>query len=292
MKTQNKILLLTFFILSFFLFSCQPEPRETVTKGKLKCLVDESLYQMVSVIKDTFMAKYPDAKIELQKVKAREGIVKMLNGEETIFVSSRAFNDEEKNFFDKTKSQIKVIKICYDALTIIVDSNHVLNRITTTELKQLLLGNSKQYRIYIPDQSSGIFENLKFDLTNKQKPIGAYVVKDEEEVVQKVLKDKNSIGIVGLNVANNSKKIKILRVGTDERSATGGVYYEPAAGYLANGDYPLIRTCFVLLNEIGILVGSGFTTYIASYDGQKIILSCGLGPATVPIKYKQITRLR
>ncbi len=278
-------------IILFVFFGCQEPPKETATKGNLKCLVDESLYPMVSAIKDSFSLKYPETKIELVKVKAKEGIVKMLNGEETMFISSRALTEDEVNFYDKTKSQVKIIKFCYDALTAVVDSNHKLNRITTTELKQLLLGNSKQYRIYIPDQNSGIFENLKMDLTDKQNPKGAYIVKNEEEVVKRVKKDKNSIGLVGLNVANNSK-LKILRIGTDERSATGGVYYEPAAGYLANGEYPLIRACFILLNEIGVYVGSGFTSYITSSEGQKIVLSYGLGPATVPIKYKQIVRMR
>ncbi|MBI5807758.1 MAG: substrate-binding domain-containing protein [Ignavibacteriales bacterium] len=291
MNSHFKILIV--IIISVFLLqSCEQQPKESATRGNLKCLVDESLFPMISSIKDSFSAKYPEAKIQLEKVKAREGIVKMLNGEETMFISSRALTDDEKNFYDKTKSQVKVIKFCYDALTVIVDSNHALNRITTTELKQLLLGNSKQYRIYIPDQNSGIFENLKVDLTDKQNPKGAFIVKTEEEVVNNVLKNKNSIGIVGLNVANSHKKIKILRIGTDERSATGGIYYEPAAGYLSNGEYPLVRTCFVLLNEIGLYVGSGFTSYITSTEGQKIVLSYGLGPATVPIKYKQIMRLR
>ncbi|MCX7874543.1 MAG: substrate-binding domain-containing protein [Melioribacteraceae bacterium] len=280
-----------FIILTLLVVSCQEAPKETATRGKVKCLVDESLFTMISAIKDTFSLKYPAAKIELEKVKAKEGMVKMLNGEETMFISSRGLTEDESNFFEKTKSSVKVIKFCYDALTVVVDSSHKLNRITTTELKQLLLGNSKQYRIYIPDQNSGIFDNLKIDLTDKQNPKGAYIVKNEEEVVEKVRKDKNSIGIVGLNIANQSK-LKILRIGTDERSATGGVYYEPAAGYLSNGEYPLIRTCYILLNEIGVYVGSGFTSYITSTEGQKIVLSYGLGPATVPIKYKQIVRMR
>lgn len=290
---NNNLFKILFIIVFIFLFqSCEEQPKESATRGNLKCLVDESLYPLISAIKDSFSVKYPDAKIQLEKVKAREGIVKMLNGEETMFISSRALTDDEKDFYDKTKSQVKVIKFCYDAITAIVDSNNTLNRITTTELKQLLLGNSKQYRIYIPDQNSGIFENLKVDLTDKQYPKGAFIVKTEEEVVKNVLKNKNSIGLIGLNVVNSYRGIKILRIGTDERSATGGIYYEPAAGYLSNGEYPLIRTCFILLNEIGLYVGSGFTSFITSTEGQKIVLSYGLGPATVPIKYKQIMRLR
>ena len=292
MKTLNKIfpILLPIIFISFF--SCIQERDETPTKGKLKCLVDESVFPLVETLRDSFQVKYPGAKIELQKVKAREGMVSMLNGETVMFISSRGFTDDENKFFIKTKSQTNTIKMCFDAITVIVDTNNTLSEITTAELKQLLNGESKQYKVYIPDQNSGMFENLKNSLLDNNNPKGAYVVADEEDVIKKVLKDKKSIGLVGLNMAKTHKGLKIVKIGTDERSMVGGFYYEPIPGYLSNGDYPLIRTCYIFLNEIGILVGNGFATFITSYVGQKIVLEHGLGPATVPIKYKQTMRLR
>lgn len=272
--------------------ACGPDPRETATSGSIKCYADESLYSMVVEQRDTFVSIYPASKIEVKKVKAREGIVKILNGEIQMFISSRGVTDEENKFIQRTKSEVKVIKVCYDGLTVIVDTNHSAARMTTTQLKQLLLGESKQYRVFIPDQNSGIFENLKVELLENQKPKGAFVVKNEEDVVKSVIKNKNSIGVVGLNIARESRGIKILRIGTDERSATGGEYIEPVAGYLSNGDYPLIRECYIFLNEIGIGLGSGFATFMTSTPGQKIVLAHDLGPATVPIRYNKMTRLK
>lgn len=292
MKKLIKIIPLLLATIFLFGYGCQPERDETPTKGKLKCYVDESLFPLVTALRDSFQAKYPQTKIELLKVKAREGIVQMLNGESTMFISSRGFTDEENKFYIKTKSQAKTIKMCYDAITVIVDSNHALNEITVTELKQLLKGESKQYKVYVPDQNSGMFENVKNSLLDNNNPKGAYVVASEEEVIKKVLKDKKAIGIVGLNMAKTHSGLKIIKIGTDEISSVGGYYYEPIPGYLSNGDYPLIRSCYIFLNEIGILVGNGFATFITSYVGQKIVLEQGLGPATVPIKYKQTTRLR
>jgi phosphate transport system substrate-binding protein len=291
LKGKNKYLVLLFSLVVLFA-GCQPEAKETPTKGTLKCYADESLYRIVVSLRDSFVTKYPDAKIELGKLKAREGIVKVLNGENTMFISSRELNKEETEFIHKTNINVVAIKFCYDALTVIVDSNHALSRMTTTELKQILLGNSKQYKVFIPDQNTGVFENLKMDLLENKMPAAAKIVNGEEEVVNSIRKNKNSIGIVGLNIAKSAKGIKIVRIGTDERSVTGGVYYKPIAGYLSNGEYPLIRTCYIFLNEIGILLGNGFSTYITNHDGQKIILDYDLGPATVPIRYKQMTRLK
>jgi phosphate transport system substrate-binding protein len=247
---------------------------------------------MVVEQRDTFVSLYPDSKIAVEKLKAREGIVKVLNGEINMFVSSRGVNDEESKFMEKTKSEIRVIKVCYDGLTVIVDSNHSASRMTTDELKQLLIGQSKKYRVFIPDQNSGIYENLKVELLINQKPNGAFIVRDEAEVVKNVIKNENSVGVVGLNIARESKGIKILRIGTDDVAAVGGEYIEPVAGYLSNGDYPLVRVCYIFLNEIGIGLGSGFSTFMTSLPGQKIVLAHDLGPATVPIKYNKMTRLK
>jgi phosphate transport system substrate-binding protein len=293
MKTKlNKLFALLLILLALSASGCGPEPKETTTKGSIKCYADESLYSMVIDQRDTFVSVYPSSKIEIEKLKAREGIVKILNGEIQMFVSSRGVTDEESKFMEKTKSEVKVIKVCYDGLTVIVDANHSLARMTTTQLKQLLLGESKQYKVFIPDQNSGIYENLKVELLENKKPSGAFVVKNEEDVVKSVIKDKNSMGVVGLNIAREAKGIKIIRIGTDERSITGGEYIEPVAGYLSNGDYPLIRECYIFLNEIGIGLGSGFATYMTSTPGQRIVLAHDLGPATVPIRYNKMTRLK
>ncbi len=283
---------LSIILLTLYVSGCGPEPKETATRGSIKCYADESLYSMVVEQRDSFVSIYSSSKIEVEKVKAREGIVKILNGEIQMFVSSRGVTDEENKFIEKTKSEVKVIKVCYDGLTVVVDTNHSLARMTTTQLKQLLLGESKQYKVFIPDQNSGIFENLKVELLENKKPSGAFIVKNEEDVVKSVVENKNSVGVVGLNVARESKGIKILRIGTDERSITGGEYIEPVAGYLSNGDYPLIRECYIFLNEIGIGLGSGFATFMTSTPGQKIVLAHDLGPATVPIRYNKMTRLK
>ncbi|KAF0152017.1 MAG: phosphate ABC transporter periplasmic protein [Ignavibacteria bacterium] len=290
---MNKLLSISIFASFLFIVSgCKQEPKETAIKGSLVCYADESLYSLIKAQRDTFVSLYPQSQITIEKLSAREGIVKMLNGEITMFVSSRGINEEESKFIEKTNLKVRVIKLCFDGLTVIVDTNHSTSRITTTELKQLLLGESKKYRVFIPDQNSGVFENLKVELLENKKPSGAFIVKNEADVVNSVIKNKNSIGVVGLNIARESKGIKILRVGTDERSVTGGEYIEPVAGYLSNGEYPLIRVCYIFLNEIGIGLGSGFSTFMTSNPGQKIVLEHDLGPATVPIRYNKMTRLK
>lgn len=285
MKKLFKYFVIALFIL---LFGCKDEPRETPTKGYLKCYVDESLYNVVKDEADLFMNLYPQTKIDLIPVKAREGIVTVLNNESEMFVSSRELNNEEKNYAQKIKSEIKLFKFCYDGIAVISNKKFVEEKINLLDLKNLLTGKSRKYKIIIPERNSGIFEYISSHLLSENQLANVDIVNSESDVIKKVSIINNSLGLVGLNTLKGIKGIKILKVGTSENNILGSTYYEPLAGYLVNGSYPLVRTTYIFLNEIGIGVASGFTTFLTSSEGQKVVMKNDLGPATVPVKLIQL----
>jgi len=285
MKILFKYFVIALFIL---LFGCKDEPRETPTKGYLKCYVDESLYNVVKDEADLFMNLYPQTKIDLIPVKAREGIVTILNNESEMFVSSRDLNNEEKKYAQKIKSEIKQFKFCYDGIAVISNNKFVDDKISLLDLKNLLTGKSRKYKIVIPERNSGVFENVTSHLLLENQLSGAEIVNSESDVIKKIRTANNSLGLVGLNTLKGIKRIKILKVGTNESNILGPSYYEPLAGYLVNGSYPLVRTTYIFLNEIGIGVASGFTTFLTSNEGQKVVMKNDLGPATVPVKLIQL----
>ncbi len=285
MKKLFKYFVIALFIL---LFGCKDEPRETPTKGYLKCYVDESLYNVVKDEADLFMNLYPQTKIDLIPVKAREGIVTILNNESEMFVSSRELNKEEKNYAQKIKSEIKLFKFCYDGIAVISNKKFVEEKINLSDLKNLLTAKSRKYKIIIPERNSGIFEYISSHLLSENQLANVDIVNCESDVIKKISVTNNSLGLVGLNTLKGIKGIKILKVGTSENNILGSTYYEPLAGYLVNGSYPLVRTTYIFLNEIGIGVASGFTTFLTSSEGQKVVMKNDLGPATVPVKLIQL----
>lgn len=285
MKKLFKYFVIALFIL---LFGCKDEPRETPTKGYLKCYVDESLYSVVNDEADLFMNLYPQTKIDLIPVKAREGIVTVLNNESEMFVSSRELNNEEKKYAQKIKSEIKLFKFCYDGIAVISNKKFVEEKINLLDLKNLLTGKSRKYKIIVPERNSGIFEYISSHLLSENQLANVDIVNSESDVIKKVSITNNSLGLVGLNTLKGIKGIKILKVGTSESNILGSTYYEPLAGYLVNGSYPLVRTTYIFLNEIGIGVASGFTTFLTSSEGQKVVMKNDLGPATVPVKLIQL----
>jgi phosphate transport system substrate-binding protein len=288
MKNFSKILFIVFVVALIFA-SCK-EPQETATKGYLKCYVDESLYNLIKTERDTFIALYPQSKIDLVKVTAREGIAAMLNGEAKLFISSRNLNDEEKSFFEKTKPSVRALKFCYDAVVPIVKENESAKQIKLDDLKKLLTGQLSNYKIFIPEKNSGVYEFVKTIMLENKEPVNVTVVKNENEVIDEVKSSKNILGLVGLNSLSGVKGVKILDVG---RSLKGRdeeiVYYYPYVAYLVTENYPLQRLTTIIINDVGG-VATGFATFLTFNKGQEIVAKNDLGPATVPVKMVQTNR--
>lgn len=284
----KRILLLTFLIALLVFAGCKEKELSPI-KGSLKCYVDESLYNVVKAERDTFVVLYPNSKIELVPVKAREGIAAVLNGEATLFISSRTLNDEERTYYEKTKSDMRAFKFCYDAVVPIVRDDDSKEKVTLDEIKKILLGQTMGYKMFVPENNSGVYEYLKVNVLENKEPKNVLIVKSEEEVIGKVKATRKSLGFVGLNSLEKIEGVKILEVGI-MRSKDDILYYRPYVAYLVSQTYPLVRTTSILINEVGIGLASGFATFLTSYEGQKVVSKHNLGPATVPVKMVELNR--
>lgn len=264
-------------------FGCE-EKKETSTKGELTVYVDESVYPLIKNQADTFSELYKEAKLKVISVSARAGIVKIVNNESEIFISSRGFNEEEKLASQKNKLEIKTLKFCYDGIAVITSFETYLDRIKFDEVKNLLSGKYEQAIAVIPEGNSSIFEYLKTEIMKSASFSNVEFTSNEYEVVDKIKHSRNKIGFVGYNVLNDSTGVKILNVGLREQSGIKDVYLEPHPGYFVQGLYPLSRLILIYVNEINLGVASGFATFLTGNEGQKLVLNNKLGPATVPVK--------
>jgi phosphate transport system substrate-binding protein len=107
-----------------------------------------------------------------------------------------------------------------------------------------------------------------------------------------VAKTSDAIGIIGVSWLSDTKDttnltfintVRVMSV-SNEVKATPQNSYKPYQAYLFYGDYPLTRNIFVILNDPRSSLPSGFTSFLTSDKGQRIILKAGLVPATQPIR--------
>jgi len=268
----------------FGIFSCQ-EKKISPVKGNLKAYADESVYNLILKEKDVFDSLYTGAKIEVEPLTAREGIVKILNKEIKIFICSRDFNKEELEFIKQQKSGLESFKFCYDAVVAIVAKENPLTEMRLSDLKKELLGESNTYKIFLPQKNSGVYEYLKNDiLDRKEFSSRVQIVESEFGVKEQVLKNKNSIGLIGLNILKDTSGVTILKIGDARNPLEPERFFQPHQAYMINGSYPMTRTIYALLNEVGLGLASGFVTHLTSFQGQEIVKNNNLGPAAIPVK--------
>ena len=106
------------------------------------------------------------------------------------------------------------------------------------------------------------------------------------------------MGLIGVNhisdendstVIEFTKKIRVMRVSYED-AANAENSVQPYQYYLYNGQYPFRREIFILLNDPRGELPKGFSRFISSDQGQRIIKRTGLLPSTMPIQTVKIVQ--
>lgn len=279
---MNRLFLLFIFLLP--LLSACNEPTETPTKGSLTAYTDESILPLIIKEKDAFVSRYPEASVKVVPLITNEGVEKVLNGKIEMFVSPRTFSNEEQKFINDHKLDIKTYNFCYSGIAVITSRENNISKISSDDLKDLLKGKSSKYKVYLPSENSGIYQYIKDDYLEGQAPTGGVVLAGDKEIKEAVKKQSLSIGLMGFNLIKDTTDLKVIPVGVLNIQTKNIVYYIPHPAYFIHGDYPLTNKIYVFINEKHFGVASGFTSFLTSTEGQKVVLSENLAPGTVPVK--------
>ena len=111
-------------------------------------------------------------------------------------------------------------------------------------------------------------------------------------MINYVAQNPDAIGVIGVNWLGNRsdttnlsfrEEIRVMAVSAED-VATPGNSYKPYQAYLYYGNYPLARPIYAILNDPRNGLPWGFTSFMTSDKGQRIILKSGLVPATQPIR--------
>ena len=283
-------------VLLIFVFAyagCQ-QSNVTPTKGDVIVDVDRAVFPIIQKEKYVFDTLYTQAKVKLNKVDPLQGMVDLLNNKVKMVISTQYFNQKESNFIDSTNLDIQRFKFCYNAIAIIGSKNNTTDNIRVDEIKDALLGKNKNFDFIIPDNTTSTYQYLKEELLNGKDPKNVQIVKNDSDVISKVEKFNDVLGIVSFNQVQDSSKIHFVQVGQikneSNQTANSGLnvnYFTPHPGFVLKEYYPLKQTVYIFLHEFGMSPASGFTTFLTSYEGQKIALGQNLAPAAVPVKINE-----
>jgi phosphate transport system substrate-binding protein len=281
---------------------------ETPTSGNIKIGVDESYQLLLDTEIYTFQSIYKYAKITPVYSNEQEIFELFLKDSLRNIVVNRALNDKEKEYLNSQLFVPRTTKIAYDGVAFIINPNNKDSLLTYSQLKKVFTGENNSWKKI--DKSSP-FQDIKVVFDHKKSgnvrflmekfglkdslPSYCQAVLNNAEVVNYVEKHTNAIGVVSVNWISDKQdsisttflsKIKVLGVSPvyDEES-----FVKPKQGNIADKSYPFVREVYYISRETFSGLGSGFASFLAGEQGQRIILKSKLVPATMPIRFVKIS---
>lgn len=273
---------------------------DTYTTGTVQVAMDESFSPLIEEEIDIFEALNPQARIEPLYTNELEAVNLLKIDSVYVAITARNYRPDE---IEKLKARRMVpisFPVAYDGLALIVNEENTDTCISVKDFSSILSGKAVKWSDIYADSKLGEFD-VVFDNKNSStvhycvdsilggKPINCpniSAVNKSEEVINYVEKHKNAIGIIGSNWLNDKrdttnltfkKGIKVMQVSKLDK-ATPMNSRKPFQYYFLTGEYPLVRTIYVLLNDPRRGLPTGFGNFISGPKGQMIVLKTGLLP--------------
>ena len=287
-----------------------PQQEEAYQKAAAKFVADESFYPILDEELYYFNAQRLDT-IGVEYINEQDAVKRLMKLDTWLAFTTRDFTKKERQNLIDRKYLPRAIPIAYDGLAIIVNNANPDSCITVRDFARILRGDVTQWRDIYPKSRLGVID-VVFDnplsstvrwcvdsiLDGKEftnPNIGA--VKTSAAVIDYVERHEGSLGIIGSNWLNDKrdttnvtfkKNIRVMGV-SKMSSAESYNSWKPYQYYLYNGNYPLIRTIYALLNDPR---PNGQPTAFAHFcqlpRGQKIILRAGLLPRTANMNVREV----
>jgi phosphate transport system substrate-binding protein len=298
-------------ILVFFACSNSNEPKkELIDNNRISVAVDESLRPVIEAEEMVFEAMNDKKQIDFIYTNPAEAMRLMLADSCKLAIIPRKANAIEQATIDQEQYKFSQIKIAIDALAFIVNKENTDTNFTVSQIKQLMDGTATEWsqifsknklrklQVVFDNPGSGATQYFKDSLLNgKDLAKHCFAVNSNPEVIDYVEKNKNAIGIIGLNWISDKddskmkgflNRIKVVEV-IPRKITYESLTYKPIQANVAIRQYPFCREIFVIGRQANLTLGNDFLNFIVSDQGQRIILKAGLVPAKAPIRILQIT---
>ena len=313
-RNASKYIIGLTLILGLF-SACGTKPKNTKAEQEYQraaryFMADESFSPILNEALEIFRYNNVLDTLEAQYTNEQDAVKKLMALETWLVFTSRDLTAKERQNLQDRKYLPRTIPIAYDGLALIVNNDNPDTCITVKDFKRILRGEISEWKDLYPQSRLGsidvVFDNplsstvrwcvdsLLSGQEFKAPNIGA--VKTSAAVIDYVENHKNAIGIIGSNWLNDKrdttnvtfkKNITVMGVSRLD-SATRANSWKPYQYYIYNGNYPLIRTIYALLNEPRSGLPSGFAHFCRLPKGQLIIQKSGLLPIQAATNVREV----
>lgn len=283
---------------------------DTYSSGVISFTSDESFSPIIEEERELFESIYVDATLKPIYTNESDGIDSLLNLKTNLVIAGRDFKPAEKKNLEDRKFMPRSFAIAYDGWALIVNKENPDTCISINDIVKILTGKATKWSDIYPNSKQGdivlVFDNKKSSTVHfaedsilKGRPItapNASAAINTADVVNYVEKNKDAIGIIGSNWLNDkrdttnltfNKNIRVMAVSRLAK-ATPANSWKPYQAYIYNGNYPLVRTIYCLINDPINGLPWGFAQFIRSPKGQMVIFKSGLLPVQGDITIRDV----
>jgi len=311
---MKKFLLITLTGVMLLLSGCHGNSRkdkhtDTPTTGEIHIAVDETFSPVIEAELPVFHSVYKFATIHADYLPEVDALNLLLKDSVRMAIVSRPLTVKEKEYFKGKKFFPKEVTFAIDGIAVLVNPSNPDTLFSVENIRNIMIGkltdwkqiNSKsnlgKIKVLFDDPKSSIVRFIVDSIT-KSGNLGNQLssVQGNPDVVQFVSQHPDAIGLIGVSWVSNSKDPKCLsfldkvRVAgiSSENPATFENSYQPFQAYIATGKYPFTRFVYAILSEPRAGLGTGFTSFLTSDKGQRIIQKTGVLPITLPVRIVHI----
>ncbi len=284
--------------------------KSTSTTGELTAGIDEGISPLMKQEAAEFMRLNTDAKVTLNVKTSKEIIADLNNGTYKTIVAGRDLTKEEAEIFASNKIEVKKTRFALDGIGVIVNPKNPLSKLNFNELKRIFTGEQTEWAMLDGDNKNVYEGKIKVFIARKNASIhdifrskvlagaefspGDQVCSTSAQMMSEIKNNEYAVGFISMawvTVSNDTldESVKPLKIAAvDPQTLAVGNYVSLHQGYIANGTYPLVTEAFIMSTDYSMNLSVGFTSFLVSYDGQRIVLKSGLVPVTQPVKIIQL----
>ena len=227
----------------------------------------------------------------------------MLQDSARLAIVTRSLTPEENAYLANQKYECKEQPLAKGAVAVISNPASNYTNFSIADLRKILSGTNnlneldKKYPstpvvVVFDHPNSGIIRYLRDSVQQVDSlPSYCYAVNGNPQVIDYVSKNPHALGLIDVSWISDQddstanrfmSSIKVIGI------SNGGDNFQPYQAYIADWSYPLRRNIKILSREARMGLGSGFTAFVASEKGQRIVLKSGIVPATMPIRILEV----
>lgn len=287
----------------------------TATSGTVVMACDASFENIMEEEINVFEFCYPHASILAYYADEKAVIDSLMHGNARLGVTTHELTRDQIEFLRTRKRIVKQKMIAVDAIAVIVNPENPIENLSVKELKEILTGEVTKWDELSPttlgdiqvifDHSGSSITKYMADsiMDGRLFPSNVYSANTIPAVFEAVKSRKNAIGLVGVSwistdmkTADMSAEQKFKTLERDDTTTTDFVSdvkvlpirrnnslvaVKPYQAYIFDGSYPLFRQIYLINTTPAGALGTGFFTFVTSFQGQKLIQTTGVLPALV-----------